>query len=174
MDDLKSIRMKKNSSTRAPAFQFYPKDWLNDTGVLFLSYVSKGVWIDLLCYMFLSQQIGFLTRGSKLLKKKDVQQLLRLSKFKFERIWKELRDTEVLKGDETMGYYCKRMVEDEKLRSIRRTAGVLGGNPNLMKDLDNQTSNQNPTPSSSSSSSLSSSPSYSKELFSKIKNKRLV
>ena len=165
--------MKKNSSTRAPAFQFYPKDWLNDTGVLFLSYVSKGVWIDLLCYMFLSQQIGFLTRGSKLLKKKDVQQLLRLSKFKFERIWKELRDTEVLKGDETVGYYCKRMVEDQELRSIRRASGVLGGNPNLMKNLDNQTTNQNPTPSSSSSSSSSSSPSsspsYSKKLLQKIK-----
>ena len=160
MDDLKSIKMKKNSSSRAPAFQFYVKDWLNDMGVMFLSFEAKGVWIDLLCYMFLSQRIGFLTRGSILLKKKDIQQLLRLSKYKFEIIWQELRDTEVLKGDESKGYYCKRMVEDEKLRCIRRDSGSLGGNPKLVNNLDNQTFKQKATPSSSPS----------KELLQKIKS----
>jgi hypothetical protein len=70
------------------------------------------------------------------------------------------------------------MVKDERLRNVRAEAGRLGGNPNLVKQKDNQQPNQtanqdhnhedkhrenhdakqSPTPSSSSSSSLKTPP----------------
>ena len=44
---------------KAPAFQFYPKDWTSDTGMLSLA--ARGAWIDLLCAMWNSQTRGVLS-----------------------------------------------------------------------------------------------------------------
>lgn len=44
---------------KAPAFQFYVGDWMQDTRPLSLS--AKGAWIDLLCAMWRSQSRGTLT-----------------------------------------------------------------------------------------------------------------
>lgn len=35
---------------RAPAFQFYPSDFLSDMRIRMLSWASRGLYIDLLCY----------------------------------------------------------------------------------------------------------------------------
>ena len=35
-----------------PAFQFYVKDWLTDTQLRLASPATRGIWIDLLCYMW--------------------------------------------------------------------------------------------------------------------------
>jgi hypothetical protein len=43
---------------RRPAFLFYYKDWLSDSGVSRLSRAEKGFYIDLLCYLF--QEEGYL------------------------------------------------------------------------------------------------------------------
>lgn len=45
--------------SKLPAFQFYPGDWVQDTGPLSLA--AKGAWIDLLCAMWRSQTRGTLT-----------------------------------------------------------------------------------------------------------------
>ncbi len=47
------------ASKKAPAFQFYIGDWIQDTRVLSLS--AKGAWIDILCAMWRSQTRGALT-----------------------------------------------------------------------------------------------------------------
>jgi hypothetical protein len=46
---------------KAPAFQFYIKDWLSDPQLKMASHASKGIWIDLLCYMWESPKRGELT-----------------------------------------------------------------------------------------------------------------
>lgn len=38
---------------KAPAFQFYVRDWLSDPLLRQASLVSRGIWIDLLCYMWM-------------------------------------------------------------------------------------------------------------------------
>lgn len=43
---------------KAPAFQFYVKDWLSDVELKMASYTSKGIWIDILCYMWTSKIRG--------------------------------------------------------------------------------------------------------------------
>ena len=42
----------KGQPGKAPAFQFYVKDWLSDTQLRMASCSTKGMWIDLLCHMF--------------------------------------------------------------------------------------------------------------------------
>lgn len=43
-----------------PSMQFYPKDWLSDIQLQGCSYQAKGVWMDILCYMWLAPERGLL------------------------------------------------------------------------------------------------------------------
>jgi len=47
--------------SKAPAFQFYVRDWLSDPQLKMASHQSKGIWIDLLCYMWEAPERGTLT-----------------------------------------------------------------------------------------------------------------
>lgn len=49
---------------KAPAFQFYVRDWLADPELRMASHSTKGIWIDLLCFMWEAQERGKLV-GSK-------------------------------------------------------------------------------------------------------------
>lgn len=154
--------MKKNASERAPAFLFFPGDWLNDPGLRMCSYETKGVWIDLLCIMFMSNEPGVLKIGDEVLDAKGVQKLAKIAPKKFKKVWDELQKFGVLKCDENGRFYSKRMVNEEALRQVRREVGRLGGNPNLKKghanlvnQNTNQSGNQNPTLSHSHSFSHS-------------------
>ena len=48
---------------KAPAIQFYVKDWLSDPELRMASHSTKGIWIDMLCYMWESSERGRL-RGN--------------------------------------------------------------------------------------------------------------
>jgi len=43
---------------KAPAFQFYVKDWLSDPQLRMASFSTKGIWIDMLCFMWESETKG--------------------------------------------------------------------------------------------------------------------
>ena len=151
--------MKKEKQDKLPSFQFYPSDWLNDLSLKMCSYDTKGVWIDLLCWMHKSPERGVLIVGNVPLDKKKIQILTNLSPKKFQKVFSELIQYSILKVDKKGRYYSDRMVKDEHIRMIRKESGRLGGNPNLVKGLvkqkNNQKVNQKSTPSSSSSSSMS-------------------
>lgn len=46
--------------SKAPAFQFYPSDWMRDTRQLSLA--ARGAWADLLCAMWWAEDRGKITR----------------------------------------------------------------------------------------------------------------
>ena len=46
---------------KAPAFQFYVKDWLSDPQLRLACPATKGIWIDILCYMWDAPERGKLT-----------------------------------------------------------------------------------------------------------------
>ena len=45
---------------KAPAFQFYVKDWLSDPQLRMASPATRGIWIDCLCFMWSSPVRGSL------------------------------------------------------------------------------------------------------------------
>jgi len=47
--------------SKAPAFQFYVKDWLSDSQLKMVSHSTKGIWIDLLCFMWDAPERGQVT-----------------------------------------------------------------------------------------------------------------
>lgn len=46
---------------KSPAFQFYVKDWLTDPQLRMATHKSKGIWIDLLAYMWCAPSRGEIT-----------------------------------------------------------------------------------------------------------------
>jgi hypothetical protein len=151
-----------NSSERLPYFNFYPADWLTDTSLRLCSPETRGVWIDLLCHMSVSSERGFLLINGHVLDTKGIQKLSGISPKKFKKVFEELFSFGIIKQDEKGRFYSKRMVNDERLRQVRREVGKKGGNPNLKKKVNhdveglvenllNQTDNQNSTLSKSKS-----------------------
>lgn len=144
-------------TNKAPSFQFFPEDWLSNLKLQLCSMTSQGLLINLMCLMHQSQKYGYLLINGLQINHKQLTKLLRMNYKTFNMALNELILCGVLKQDESGILYCKRMVDDYRLREIRREAGKLGGNPNLVNQKDNQSNNQNSTPSSSSSSTTSSS-----------------
>lgn len=120
---------------KLPAFQFYPGDWRKDPAVQMLSYHHRGIWLELLCFMFESP-----IRGKLLLKQNPSKNklllptMLQLSRLLglSETDTKLALDVILEAGaasicTETGAFMCRRMVEDERLREIRARAGSKGG-----------------------------------------------
>jgi len=145
---------------KRPSFQFYPGDWLRDTGLRSCTVGARGLWVDMLCLMHDGKPYGHLQVGGKSIDHITLARMVGASENSVE-IWlKELEESFVLSRKKDGTIYSRRMVKDEQIRRKRRKAGSLGGNP-LLNQRDNQKDNQRPkqnlTPSSSSSSSSSSS-----------------
>lgn len=151
---------RSNGRDRSPSFQFYPGDWLTDPKLNLCSPATKGVWIDLLCHMHLSDEPGFLVFGDIILDANGIQKLSKISPKVFKKVFVELTTFGIIQRDELGRYFSKRMVNDERIRQQWRDIGKLGGNPKLKKRVNppvNPKVNtpEKPFPTSSSSSSSS-------------------
>jgi hypothetical protein len=147
---------------KLPSFQFYPGDWRKDPGVQSLEYHDRGVWWEMLCLMHECEPRGKLAIGGRPIPPERVATMLGLLKQNYEICLSRLLDAGVAARESDTGIvYCRRMVRDEHIRSIRSAAGKTGGNPILLKQKSTnhltRLRKQKPTPSSSSSSSSSSS-----------------
>lgn len=151
---------KSNGRDRSPSFQFYPGDWLTDPKLNLCSPATKGVWMDILCHMYLSDEPGFLVFGDVVLDANGIQKLSKMNPKTFQKVFIELTTFGIIQRDENGRFFSKRMVNDERTRQQWREIGKLGGNPKLKKKENpkvnpkvNTTENLFPTSSSSSSSS---------------------
>jgi len=146
---------------KRPAFQFYPADWLNDIKLQTCSLGAQGLLVSLMCLMHQSDRYGYLLINGINPPNKDVSHLLRLHHKTYQASLIELLLYGVLCKDENGVIFCKRMVEDERIREIRSIAGKLGGSP-LLKQKVKQGFKQKTTPSTSSSTSSSKKEKYIK------------
>jgi hypothetical protein len=147
---------KPKNAGKAPSMQWYPADWRKDTAVQMLSFHDRGVWFELINIMHESAERGVLVINGAPMPEDALSRLLGLDKQTFNQTLSNLLTYGVAKQrSEDGAIYCKRMVEDEKLSQLRRNAGKLGGNPNLLNQNPTTPVNQNPTPSSSTSTSTS-------------------
>jgi uncharacterized small protein (DUF1192 family) len=139
---------------KRPAFQFYPSDWRNDSGLRLCSMAARGLWMELMCIAHECEEYGKLKQNGKGFSHQTLGKLAGLSPQTTLKLLKELEENGVCSRDEDGAIYSRRMVKDEALRQVRAEAGSRGGNPNLVGSLVNQNAKQKPTPSSSSSSSI--------------------
>lgn len=149
---------------KRPSFQFYPADWLRDTGLRSCSTGARGLWIDMICFMHEGNPYGHLKVGDKVILPENLSRMVGET-LEVVNVWlNELKVAGVYDVAEDGSICSRRMIRDENLREIRALGGKKGGNPALIsKTKVNLEDNhevvkevkQKPTPSSSSSSSSS-------------------
>uniref|UniRef100_A0A6M3LIK8 Putative replication protein n=1 Tax=viral metagenome TaxID=1070528 RepID=A0A6M3LIK8_9ZZZZ len=132
---------------KAPAFQFYIRDWLADPLLKMVCHQTKGIWIDILCYLWESPDRGKLEG-------KDEQfiKMLSCTTQEWETFCADASVTkfaDVTKSNGIVTVCNRRMYREEKYRKNTR----IRVNRFRAKRKSNASSNAPVTPPSSSSSS---------------------
>jgi len=106
-----------------PAMMFYVGDWLKAPDIQCLSYELKGIWFEMLCYMWESQERGYLNYSTE-----ELARLLRLPEDLLKQKLEQLSKRAIFSVRENDGaIYSRRMIKDQEIREIRKKAGSLGG-----------------------------------------------
>ena len=106
---------------KAPAFQFYVRDWLSDENLGRCSAATRGVWMDMLCYMWLSEERGVLRN----LTHESIASLCRCdvetASFAVRELHKTCTcDVRVSRRNGTITVQNRRMVREESARKAAR------------------------------------------------------
>lgn len=139
---------------KRPAFQFYPGDWVRDTSLRRVSPPARALWIDLICLMHDGEPYGHLRSGGSDIEPHEIARATGMTLSEVRRGLGELERAGVFSRTAGGTIFSRRMVRDERVRTVRASSGRLGGNPTLLKqnanqeprDTVNQSDNQKPTP----------------------------
>jgi hypothetical protein len=123
-----------------PAFQFYPDDWVSETGLRLSSLESKGLWIELICIMFRAEKRGLLQLNGSKISSKQLAKMLGEDEEKIISCLKELKDNEVLETLDDGTIYCRRMYREWSLKQKRKEAGSKGGKQKASKNKSKKAS----------------------------------
>lgn len=130
--------------SKLPYIPWYIGDWRKDPGVQALTFHDRGIWFEILCLMYESQDRGKLLLNGQPMPDDALARLLGLDKQVLSASLTKILDYGVASRCESTGALMnRRMVKDEELRKVRQESGRLGGNPVLVKYKVNQKSNQN-------------------------------
>jgi hypothetical protein len=125
----------KYNSPNKPSFQVYPGDLKKDAGYQALDLLHKGAWWELMIAMNESEQRGRLMLNGKAIPLEGIANILGVPLNQAQTIIQKLLDYGLASEDpKTNILYCRRMVRETKLASIRRVCGHLGGNPVLLQN----------------------------------------
>lgn len=109
----------KGEPGKAPAFQFYAKDWVSDEELRLASLSTRGIWIDILCYIFLSKKGGKMDINTHKIIKLTGATIEEAKTFIREAKDLDFCDTSVTHNG-NLTIYNRRMVREEKAREKNR------------------------------------------------------
>ena len=132
--------------TKRPAFQWYPGDAQRDTALRACPLEARGLWREMLDLMHDGEPYGHLTAGGVAIDPPTLAGMAGITPRKCTALLHELERRGVFSRTPDGVIYSRRMVKDEHIRAVRAQSGRLGGNPDLLKQPDNQTIEQKPTP----------------------------
>lgn len=130
---------------KSPAFQFYPGDWVQDTRIL--TPLTRGIWIDMLCFMWRSDDRGSISG--------TVEQLARMLSCNASEIAHAVAELSVTKiadvteRNDFVTVTNRRMHREEKIRKQTRCRVERFRNADVKRECNGSVT----APSSSSSSS---------------------
>ena len=116
---------------KAPAFQLYANDWLADSQLGQVSPLARGLWIDLLCRMWVSDRQGYLILSSDGTAPtlSEIAKACRSTEAETEKGLKELERYNIFSKTAEGVIYSRRMLRIIEQKKADRAAGKLGGNP---------------------------------------------
>lgn len=129
--------------------RFVPADWLRDTSCLTVS--ARGVWIDILCYLWTTPQRGTSTESHQ-----SWADRLHLSIDQWEQFLSELRRFNICDITESATGQCtltsRRMLREDLRRQRQRIRQQRhrdkpSGTPGTLRPIPRSTKTVNPTPS---------------------------
>ena len=128
-----------------PAFPFYVGDWLKCPEVRALPPDYRGLWFDLLCYMWESTERGIMIKpNGKPYNEKEIIRMVGLDNQNSGQWLTTLIENGVCGKRESDGaIFSRKMIRDEEIRIKRKQAGKLGGNPKLLNQVVNHKDKQN-------------------------------
>lgn len=138
--------MAKEKKKDLPYMPFYVGDWLKCPEVRALPPDYRGLWFDLLCYMWESTERGVMVNpNGRPYTDNEIVRMVGLDN-QNSGIWLTTLLSEGVCSRRPDGaIFSKRMVKDERIRQIRRETGAKGGNPVLLdKTILNSDLNQKP------------------------------
>ena len=146
---------------------------MKDPALRCVSYAARGLWIDLMCVMFESPSRGHLQMATgKPLTPEHIGRMTGGSADEVATLLRELEDAGVFSRTDVGTIYSRRMVRDEKIRSVRSDAGQkgaeyghLGGRPTTANKTAKKTSNEGQTEGQNNPPSVSSSSSKKEKLL---------
>lgn len=147
---------------KLPAFQFYPGDWLKDANLRRCTPAARGVFMDMLCLMFESEERGVLASGGTPWSDDEVAAAIAGREEVVLAGIRELCEKRVVSRDQRGALLSRRMVRDEAIRRVRAIAGQKGGNASKSQATSAAKSKQTGKQKEGSSSSVSSSVSKQK------------
>ncbi len=136
---------KSKSTGKAPAFQFYVRDWLSDPQLRQCSPATKGIWIDCLCYMWESPERGRLKVTKESLARMTGSTPDEIVNFFQSVIFASFCDAEMTNADGEMTLTNRRMYRDQKNKDSHKLRQA--------RYVDRRKNDAKMTPPSSSSSS---------------------
>lgn len=101
---------------KLPSFQFYPGDWMKDPALRRCSAAARGIWMDVLCLMFESDERGKLVTSALQWTLQDIAEAISGDTATNLSHLKELLAKGVMRQDESGCYYSNRLVKDELVR----------------------------------------------------------
>src|SRR5881398_1393040 len=107
------------SSTKRPAFQWYPGDHRRDTAVQACSFEVRALWRDMMDLMHDGDPYGHLTAGGTPIAPQELARIVGLTTVKVKALLKELEERRVFSRTDRGVIYSRRMVRDEKNRNAR-------------------------------------------------------
>jgi len=135
---------------KAPAFQFYPKDWL-DYKVMRMSYEAQGVYIRMLCHIWKDTPTQYSIKNNSL----DLSQILGIKEKKFLKIFQEIqREGDPIFQEMDGMLISKRLRKEKEKQDVTRKKRQEAAASRWCK------SNANAKQKQCSSSSTASSPSF--------------
>jgi len=120
-----------SSKRKAPAFQFYANDWLADSQLGQVSPLARGLWIDLLCRMWVSDRQGYLILSSDGTAPtlSEIAKACRSTEAEAEKGLKELERYNIFSKTAEGVIYSRRMLRTIEERKAAIATGKAGGNP---------------------------------------------
>lgn len=110
-----------------PWFKFFPGDWLKDPELRRCSPAARGVWMDLLCLMYESEECGVLASDGQSWTDEDIVAAIAGDTTAVLSALHELVRKRVAKRDARGAIYCSRLLRDHKKQLLCSEAGKRGG-----------------------------------------------
>ena len=117
---------------KKPYSKFFWSDWRNEMTLKLCSLAARGLWMEMMAIMGLSEKIGYLQIGGKVITEEQLAVLLGCTMDEIRNCLNELEGHGVFSRDENGVPYSRRMAREAKSYLEAKEYGTMGGNPILI------------------------------------------